>query len=359
MQKKIRLGIVGAGGMANMHAQNFSKIPNVELACCLDVVPGRAETFAEKYGVKQAAKSLDELLAHVDAVSVVTPDRFHAEPSIAALRAGKHLLCEKPLTVTLDEARLVAAAAEKAARHGVIHMVNFSYHYSAAFSTAIELVAAGTLGDIRHVHSFYLQSWLTSDVWGHWTGEHWLWRLQTATGSGGVLGDIGCHILEMTSAVAGDVARVHCDLRTFPKFEKGRGAVTEWEGKKLDANDSAVITLEFSHGGIGVVHTTRWATGHKNHLRLEAHGTEGALRFDLGVAPHRLELCVGEDKHTATWKTEQLPVPPSIFQRFIAAIRDGRAEQPDVFRGAQVQAYLDACERSAQSGKWVEVRAWK
>src|SRR5437762_514518 len=164
MHRKIKLGVVGTGGMANMHARDFGKIAGVELTSCLDVVPGRAEAFAQKYEFKHAAKTLDELLEQVDAVCVVTPDRFHAEPSIAVLRAGKHLLCEKPLTVTLDEARHVAAAAEKASRDGVIHMVNFSYHYSAAFSKAIELVAAGPLGEIRHVHSFYLQSWLASDV---------------------------------------------------------------------------------------------------------------------------------------------------------------------------------------------------
>jgi len=358
MSKKIKLGIVGTGSMANMHAENFHKIADVELTSCHDVVADCAATFARKHGFKHVAKSLDELLDQVDAVSVVTPDRFHAEPSIAVLRSHRHLFCEKPLTVTLDEAHKVAAAAEKASRHGVIHMVNFSYRYSAAFLKAIELVASGTLGPIRHVRSFYLQSWLASDMWGHWTSDRWQWRLQTAAGSGGVLGDIGCHILEMTTAVAGDVARVRCDLRTFPKIDDGK-PFTEWKGKKLDANDSAVITLEFDHSGVGLVETTRWATGHKNHLRLEAHGTEGALRFDLDDDPHRLELCLGKDKDTATWKPETLTPPPSLYQRFIHAIRTGRAEQPDVPRGAQIQAYLDACDRSAKSERWETVRDWK
>jgi predicted dehydrogenase len=359
MSKKIKIGIVGTGSMANMQAENFAKIADVELTSCHDVVADRAAAFAQKHGFKHVAKSVDELVEQVDAVSVVTPDRFHAEASIAVLRAKKHLLCEKPLTVTLDEARKVAAAAEKAARHGVIHMVDFSYRYSGAYLKAIELVAAGKLGELRHVRSFYLQSWLTSDMWGHWENERWLWRLQSNGGSGGVLADIGCHILEMTTAVAGEVARIRCDLRTFPKITREGKAVTELRGQKLDANDTAVIELEFAHGGIGLVQTTRWATGEKNHLRLAAHGTDGALRFDLDDDPHRLDLCLGTDKDTATWRSEKVAAPPSVFQRFIHAVRTGEPDQPDVLRGAQVQAYLDACARSAKSGKWESVQAWK
>lgn len=359
MSKKIKIGIVGTGGMANNQANNFKKIPGVELTTCLDVVPGRAEEFAKKHNFQHAAKNLADLLNQVDAVSVVTPDRFHVEPSLAVLKAGKHLLCEKPLAVTLTDARQVARAAQKAAKDGVIHMTNFSYRASAAFQRAIEMVAAGKLGAPRHVHSLYLQSWLANDAWGNWTKEGFLWRLQTAAGSGGVLGDIGCHILDMTTAVAGDVARVRCDLRTFPKVPPSGQAVTTWQGKKLDANDTALITLEFTNGALGIVQTTRWATGHQNHLRLEAHGTDGALMFDLDRDYHKLDTCLGEARHKAQWTTETLKPTPSNYERFIRAIQDGKPDQPDIVRGAQVQAYLDACERSAKSGKWEAVRAWK
>src|SRR5258706_4896574 len=178
MHKKIRVGIVGTGGMANAHANSFKAIDRVELVSCLDVVPGRAEEFAKKHGVKTAAKGLDELLDRVDAVTVVTPDRFHVEPSLAVLKAGKHLLCEKPLAVTLADARRMAVAAKKAVSKGAVHMINFSYRGSSAFQKAIGLVSAGTLGALRHVHSFYLQTWLSSNVWGGWTKEASLWRLQ-------------------------------------------------------------------------------------------------------------------------------------------------------------------------------------
>jgi predicted dehydrogenase len=197
---------------------------------------------------------------------------------------------------------------------------------------------------------------LSANVWQSWTKEALLWRLQTAAGSGGVLGDLGCHILDMTTAVAGDVRRVRCELRTFPKIAPDGKRVTAWKGKPLDANDTAVIELEFVHGAMGLVHTTRWATGHANSLRLEAHGTEGGLMFDLDRDYAKLDLSLGRDRHKCKWKTLTLKPTPNNWQRFIRAIRTGRPDQPDVIRGAQVQAVLDACERSGKSGRWEDVR---
>ncbi len=354
--KKIRIGIVGTGGMANGHADEYKKIPGVSLVAALDVVPGRAEAFAEKHGMPHAFTKLEDLLNEVDAISVVTPDAHHAALSLAILKAGKHLLCEKPLTTTLKDARAVAVAAQAASQNGQIHMVNFSYRRSAAFQKAIALVQQGKLGDLRHVHSHYLQAWLGAPIWGHWTSEAWLWRIQ-ALKSGGVLGDVGCHILDLTTAVSGEVARVRCDLRSFPKMLKGK-PVTEYQGAKLDANDSAVIQLEFSNGAIGVVQTTRWAIGHPNHLRCEVHGTDGALWFDLDRSYEKLDVCLGKNVMKSQWETLDLKPTPNIYQRFVTAIKTGKPGQPDAIRGAQIQAYLDACERSAKSGRWESISAW-
>lgn len=356
MAKKIRIGIVGTGGMANAHAGSFANMPGVELTSCLDVVPGRAEAFAEKHGFRSSTNDLDELISQVDAISVVTPDAHHGEASIRILNAGRHLLCEKPLTVTLDESRLVAQAAQRAGEKGVIHMTNFSYRSSAAFQKAIEIVRAGKLGHLRHTHSFYLQTWLSAPIWGHWSNEGFLWRLDQRT-SGGVLGDVGCHILDMTTAIVGEVRRARCELRTFPKVYEGE-LVTECKGKNLDANDSAVIELEFKDGSFGVVQTTRWATGHPNHLRCEVHGTDGALKIDLDKSYTEIDLCLGADVAKAKWRTKTLKPTPSNYERFITSIKRGRQDQPDVLRGAQIQAYLDACERSAKSGRWEDVESW-
>src|SRR5258706_6103491 len=301
-KSKIRLGIIGTGGMANQHATSFSKIKGVALASCLDVVPGRAEAFAEKHGIPRVARTPEELFEEVDAVTIVTPDRFHQQGALGVLRAGKHLLCEKPLTVTLEQARVVAREAKKAEKRGLIGMVNFSYRRAAALQRAIELSQRGALGELRHAHGFYLQSWIAAPIWGHWSNEGWLWRMSTGAGSGGVLGDVGCHLLDLATAVTGEVSEVRCALGTFPKIGEDGKRYTSWAGKELDANDTAIIELRFRAGGVGVLHTTRWATGHANHLRLEVHGTEGALRFDLDRSYDDIEACLGKDKNKATWQ---------------------------------------------------------
>lgn len=341
--------------MANAHADNFKKMRGVELTSCLDIVPGRAQAFAQKHGVKRAAENLEQLFDEVDAVALVTPDSAHHQGVLATLAAGKHLLAEKPLTVTLAQARDVVKAARVAQKKGVVGLVNFSYRRSAALQRAIELSATGKLGALRHAHGFYLQSWIATPIWGHWSNETWLWRMQQSAGSAGVLGDIGCHLLDLATSVTGPVSELRCALGCFPKIDANGRARASFRGKKLDANDSALIELKFQAGGLGVLQTSRWATGHANHLRLEVHGTEGALRFDLDRSYDEIELCLGADRQHARWRTQKLRPAPSIWQRFVRAVQSGDAEQPDLFRGAEIQAMLDACERSASSGAWQRV----
>lgn len=344
--------------MANHQAENFAKIQGVTLTSCFDVLPDRAKAFADRHKIDRVAKNIDDLIDQVDAVTIVTPDRFHKQGALDVLRARKHLLCEKPLTVTLVEAREVAQAYQKVRKKGVVGMVNFSYRRSAALQRAITMAAAGELGDLRHAHGFYLQSWLAAPVWGHWTNEGWLWRLETKAGSGGVLGDIGCHLLDMATSVTGEVKRIRCWLGTFPKIDTNGKAVKKYKGHKLDANDTAVIELELGGGASLVLHTTRWATGHTNHLRLEVSGTRGGLMLDLDRAYDKLDVCVGEDPDKAEWRTLDLKPTPSNYERFVQSMLTGELDQPDIVRGAQIQAYLDACERSAKSGKWEKVRRW-
>jgi len=344
--------------MANQHAIEFAKTKSVTFAACFDIDGKRAQKFADKHGFAVTAESVEHLLEKVDAVAIVTPDRFHAAATLQALQAGKHVLCEKPLTVSLDEACRVADAALAAQRHGIIHMINFSYRASSAFQRALTLAKTGSLGQIRHVHSSYLQSWLASNTWGNWTGDGWLWRLSTAAGSGGVLGDIGCHILDLTTGASEDIASLRCMLKTFPKITEDGQVVTRWKGVDLDANDTAIIEMQFAGGGIGICHASRWATGHANSLKVEVHGTEGAVAFDLDHDYHAIDLCLGAAIHSNTWTHEKLKPTPTNYARFITAIETGKQDQPDMLRGAQIQSYLDACQTSAESGAWTTPLAW-
>jgi predicted dehydrogenase len=202
-----------------------------------------------------------------------------------------------------------------------------------------------------HVEASYLQSWLASKVWGDWrTAQGFLWRLSTQHGSGGVLGDIGVHILDFATYAAGDVKTINCQLKTFHKAEGNK--VGEYP---LDANDSAVITVELVGGAIGTIHTSRWATGHANSLRLRVFGDKGALAIDLDQSYDELQVCLGEDVDKVKWKTVQCAKTPDNYQRFTESIRSGVNDQPDFARGALVQKMLDACFESDREHKVVQL----
>jgi len=207
----IRVLIVGTGSMAEAHAKAYQKMGGVALVAGVDRDPARLAEFSEKFGIKHQFASVEEAVAwgEFDAASNVTPDAVHHVTTMPLLDAGKHVLCEKPLAVDAGDAMEMAWAAERA---GVTNMVNLSYRNVPALMKASELVRGGAIGEVRHLEAAYLQSWLTQPAWGEWDKEsRWLWRLSTAHGSNGVLGDIGVHILDYATFAAGhDVAEISC-----------------------------------------------------------------------------------------------------------------------------------------------------
>jgi predicted dehydrogenase len=345
--KPVRLAIIGTGGMANSHASAFAAIPGVSLVAGVDVDPARAAAFATKHSIPQSFPSLEALLASglaFDAVTNVTPDRFHAPVSLAALKAGKHVLCEKPLAVDHAEALRMVKAAHAA---GVVHMVNFSYRNWSAIQGIARAVERGVLGELRHIEASYLQAWLVSNAWGDWRKTPaWLWRLSSQHGSKGALGDVGVHIVDFATFPCGPISEVFCRLKAFPKAPGDR--LGEYP---LDANDSAVLNVVFANGALGTIHTTRWCGGHANRLSLKIAGTKGTIDFDSERSTTAYRVCKGQAVHTAAWETVEVKPTPSNYERFIRAIRTGKPEQPDFDRGAQVQRVLDACFASDAAGK--------
>ena len=195
----IRLGIIGTGGMANHHASQYTAMPDVKITACCDVSAERRTAYAEKWKVPHTYADYGEMLEkeQLDGVVNVTPDAMHAAISIAVLDKRLPILCEKPLASNLADAKRMLEAARKA---NVPNMVNFSYRNSSGLQAAVNVIQEGTLGNMRHVESSYLQSWLVSKAWGNWrTDQSFQWRLSTQHGSAGVLGDIGVHIYHLTS----------------------------------------------------------------------------------------------------------------------------------------------------------------
>ncbi len=333
----MRLLILGTGGMAATHAENFADIDGVELVGAVDVDPARAQAFADRFGIARVFTSLDAAIAWggFDAAANVTPDRAHHPTTLALLAAGKHVLCEKPLAENYPLADEMAQAAEAA---GLVTMVNLTYRNVAALQKARALVLAGAVGQVRHVEASYLQSWLVSKAWGDWATEsQWLWRLSTRHGSNGVLGDVGIHILDFASyGAASDVSHVFARLKTFDKAPDNR--IGDYA---LDANDSFAMTVDFSNGALGVIHASRWATGHLNELRLRLHGDKGALEVIHSPEGSSLRGCLGADVETGIWRDIDAGEVPTNYQRFADEVEAGIGLEPGFRHAAELQKVLD------------------
>lgn len=332
--------------MAHDHAKAYAAMDDVEIVAGVDPNAEGLRLFNAEYGIPNGFSSVEDAIAWggFDAASNVTPDAIHYRTTMPLLAAGKHVLCEKPLATNQAQAVEMARAASAA---GVVNMVNLTYRNVPALMQAAQMVQEGMIGEVRHFEASYLQSWLTQAEWGDWrTDDAWLWRLSSAHGSMGVLGDVGVHILDFASFAAGsEPDSVSCRLKTFEKATDGRiGQYT------LDANDSMAMHLSLSNGAIGVIHASRFASGHINDLRLRLYGTEGGLDVRFEGWKSNLMLSRGEDLRQGKWiEIEPTPVTPN-FRRFIEAIKTGKQVGPDFARGASLQRVLDLAAASNSAG---------
>ena len=349
-KRAVRLAILGTGRMGDFHAERFQEVSDCKIVAAVDVDRARTEAFCKKHGIPTAYTSLEEVLARadIDAVSNVTPDAFHAPLSIKCLQAGKHVLCEKPLALNHADARRMVAVASKS---GLINMINLSYRDWSCIQGVAALVQRGGLGEMRHVEASYLQSWLPSKIWGDWrTTPTWLWRLSTLHGSKGALGDVGVHIIDFATYPVGHISSVYCRLKAFRKAPRDR--VGEYV---LDANDSAVLSIEFKNGALGTIHTTRWAGGHINRLYLKISGTKGSVEIDSERTTNGYRISAGKDLDKGVWKDVTTASVPTMYKRFVRSILTGRQDQPDFARGAEIQKILDACFKSDEEQRPVRV----
>ncbi|MEK1887739.1 MAG: Gfo/Idh/MocA family oxidoreductase [Phyllobacterium sp.] len=333
----MRLLILGTGHMANAHARSFLAIDTVTLAAAVDVDPERAEAFRARYGIERAFTSLEDALTwgEFDAVANVTPDGAHHATTLECLAAGKHVFCEKPLATNFGDAMDMADRAEAA---NLVGMVNLTYRNVAQLQAARKLVTSGRIGMVKHVEASYLQSWLVSKQWGDWRSQsQWLWRLSKKHGSNGTLGDVGVHILDfVVYGTDTEIDEVFCRLKTFDKAEGNR--IGEYE---LDANDSFTMSVSFTNGALGVVHSSRWATGHVNELRLRIYGDKGALEVVHRHDGSKLFACLDEDIETATWKEMDVEPVPTNYQRFVEAVALGVTLEPSFRHAAKLQMAID------------------
>ena len=346
-----RLLLLGTGGIAGTHVEEFAAVPGCAIVACVDVVPGKARAFAARHAIPRHFESLAQAISWggFDAAINATPDGAHKDTTLAILAAGKHVFCEKPLAPSHPEALVMTEAAEAA---GVVNMVNLSYRNSPALQQARTMVDAGDIGALRHVEAAYRQSWLVGKAWGDWrTMDQWLWRLSTRHGSTGVLGDVGIHILDFASFGAADeIASLHAELVVYPKADGER--IGDYA---LDANDSVAMTARFRKGALATIVASRYATGHINDLSLTLHGTEGALRVETDGTASRLAACLGRDVDAAKWREVATPPVRRNARRFADALATGVNGDPSFRRAADIQRLIDAAFESASSGSRIEI----
>jgi predicted dehydrogenase len=314
----------------------------------------------------------------VDLVDVCTPGDTHAEIAIAALEAGKHVLCEKPLANTGAAAEAMADAAARAAARGVRSMVGFTYRRVPAIGLARELVAQGRLGEIRHVRAQYLQDWIADPA------APMSWRLQKERAGSGALGDIGAHIVDLTQHITGQrLSGVSALLETFVKerpLPASEGSLAGVAGQgtgTVTVDDAAVFLGRFDGGALATFEATRFALGRKNAIRIEVNGSRGSLAFDFedmnvlhffdGEEPAETagfrRILVTEPGHPyvgAWWPAGHgLGYEHGFTHQvvdLVTAIAKGEDPTPSFADGLQVQRVLDAVERSAAARSvWTEI----
>jgi predicted dehydrogenase len=347
----MRLLILGTGGMANQHARNFSAIKGVSVVCGVDVLRERLTPFCAEHKIDKHFLSIEDALAwgEFDAVANVTPDRVHHPTTLQAIAAGKHVFCEKPLATDAAKAMEMTEAIETA---GLVGMVNLTYRNSPALQKGRQMVLDGQIGAVRHVEASHLQSWLVGKAWGDWRSESkWLWRLSKSHGSNGALGDIGIHIVDFASYGSGlDVAHVFARLKTFDKAPRNK--IGEYD---LDANDCFTMNVDFTGGAVGTIQASRTAAGQLDQLRLRVYGEKGSIEMIYDTGRSYLRACMGADLDTANWR--DIPYDPveTNYQRFIAAVRAGKTQDPSFRRAADIQKVLDTAQVSDREHRDVAV----
>jgi predicted dehydrogenase len=328
---------------------------------------------ADRLGFERVETEWAAALEAVDVLYNLGPNSLHEAPSVAALDAGVHVLCEKPLAHTLDAAARMADAARDS---DAVAGCAFNYRFVPAIRHARELIASGALGEVRQVRARYLQDWLADP------DAPWAWRLDADVAGSGALGDLGSHAVDLASYLLDDdVTRVSGHLRTFVDERPVEGGDGEaGESRPVTVDDAFSAQAAFASGATGVFEASRVATGNKNAHVVEVNGTRGSLRFDLERL-NELEVLRedGRGFETVLVTDESDPYvdhwwPPGHVlgwehtfvhesYEFLSAVAAAEAGEtgaessfsPSFAEGLAVQRVLDAVERSDETGEWVAV----
>jgi predicted dehydrogenase len=274
----IGVGMLGYAFMGKAHTNAYKTLPYmmyppVAIPRLVAIAGRNADSVneaAKRYGYEKAYTDWREMLKDPDIQLFDNsgPNDAHAEPSILAAQAGKHVFCEKPLGRTAAESKQMLDAVVKA---GVKHMCAFNYRFVPAVRQIRDLIQSGALGQIYHFRAAYLQEWIADPNFPM------VWRLDKNVAGSGALGDLGAHIIDLARFLVGEPARLMAMTKTFIKDRPGDGGAQQ----QVTVDDAFVATVEFANGAIGTLESSRFAPGRKNHNTFEINAEHGSIIFDL------------------------------------------------------------------------------
>jgi predicted dehydrogenase len=375
--QRLRIGLVGYGSIGRVHALGYRAIPfhyglpadRVQMTGVATSRPETAQKAAQEIGCPFWTADYRELLARddVDIVDVCTPNDLHFEEVMAAARAGKHIYCEKPLSLSLAEGRQMVEAARCAKVKG---QVTFNFRFFPALFRARELVEEGFLGRVFSFRGRYYRSSYIEE------NKPLSWKLRKETSGGGALFDLGSHVVDLLYSLLGEFSAVQANLETLIR-ERPLSPGSSQKAA-VDVDDLAFLHLRTAGGAPGVVEVSRLATGITNDLSFEIYGEKGALRFNAGN-PGWLEIYDTRDpggplggmrgfrmlETAQRYEGQKAPdwtQPPGFLRshaecqyRFLQAVSEDKTPSPSLADGLHVQEVLEAALRSSEEGRWVTI----
>ena len=382
--QQINIGQVGYKFMGKAHSNAYRKVGmffDLPAEINMKALCGRDEQWlkqsAAKFGWETCETSWQTLVARpdIDAIDITAPSNVHCDIAIAAAEHGKHIFCEKPLALTLADARKMNESAQK---NQVVNQIGFNYRFAPAVLLAKQLIDQGKIGKIFHVRASYLQDWIIDPDFPL------VWRLDKDVCGSGSLGDLGAHFIDLARFLVGEFTYVTGMSKTFVTERPTSAEMTGLSGKadenapraKVEVDDGTVFLAEFACGALGVFEATRFAQGHKNDLSIEINGDKGSLKFvfermnelqyysvqdEVGVQGFRL-IQASEAIHPymhAWWPVGHVIGYEHTFVHemfeFITAIAQNTNASPSFEDGVKCSQIIEAVELSCARNARVEV----
>jgi predicted dehydrogenase len=375
MGRFVGVGLIGHGFMGRAHSlawRNITLFTDSPLTPVLKAVAGRSEDalrgFAAKFGFERYYTDYRLMIKDpgIDIIDNVTPNYMHAEPTIEAMEAGKHVIVEKPMAMNSREAYEMVKVAE---RTGVINMVAHNYRFVPAIVLARQLIGSGSLGRIYHFRALYLQQSLANPE------APMTWRLRREYAGYGTIADLGSHVIDLARYLIGEVISVNGTLYTFNRFRVNQATGVREE---VNVDEGFTAMLRFENGAVGLIEASKLATGHYNSLIIEVNGSEGSIRFDLERI-NELKVHLAKDGELSGFRRILVTQRTHPYLRFwwppghvlgwehtfthevyhfLTRLAEGKDVAPEAanFRdGLRVMRIIEAIAESSEKGTWVNV----